>query len=108
MPRTIKKENAVKLKFGGGLHSRSSEEDIDVTECHRGENFDLDVRDTQYKRRKPFDLIGTLPNGQQVRGAATLLRSDGTVSTLFQGGDTVYEWTTGSTFVMVGFPLIRS
>ena len=102
MPSTIKKENAVIFKHGGGLHSRASEEDIDPRECKDGENFLLDAGNFQFRPRPPFDLIGTVPNAGEVRGAATLLKQDGTVSTLIQADDKVYQWTTGSTFVEVG------
>lgn len=103
MPQTIKGDrDPLKLRFGGGLHSRASEEDIDPRECAAGENFTLDADNFQFRPRLPFDLLGTLPNGAEVRGAATLLKSDGSVSTLIQGGNTVYEWTAGPTFTSRG------
>src|SRR3990167_4758607 len=92
MTRPFKDAKLLKLRFGGGLHSRASEEDIDPRECHDGKNFSLDADNQQFRPRRPFDLIGTLPNGAEVRGGATLLKSDGTISTLFQGGANVYEW----------------
>src|SRR3990167_9648519 len=92
MTRPFKDAKLLKLRFGGGLHSRASEEDIDPRECHDGKNFSLDAENQQFRPRRPFDLIGTLPNGAEVRGGATLLKSDGTISTLFQGGANVYEW----------------
>ena len=103
MPRTLKGESdPVRLRFGGGLNSRGSEEDIDPRECASGENFALDTGNLQLRPRKPFDLVGTLPNAGTVKGAATLLKSDGTVSTLIQGDGNVYEWTAGPTFTLVG------
>ena len=102
MAKTFKTSGIFKLKFGGGLHSRASEEDIDPRECSDGENFTLDADNQQFRPRKPFDLIGTVPNGSEIRGAGTLLKSDGTVSTLVQGGNTMYEWDGLSGFTNIG------
>lgn len=92
MAKTFKEEGIFKLRFGGGLHSRASSEDIDPRECVDGRNFALDADNQQFRPRKPFDLIGTLPNAGDIRGAATLLKSDGTISTLVQSSNKVYEW----------------
>ena len=73
-----------------------------MRECSEGKNFSLDPEDRQFRNRKPFDLIGTLPNASEVRGMACLLKTDGTVSCLVQGGDTVYEWDGATTFTSVG------
>lgn len=102
MPRSIHREEGLRLKFGGGLHSRASEEDIDPRECAAGQNFALDRDNEQFRPRKGFDLIGTLPNAGEVRGFATLFKSDGTISTLVQGAGNVYEWDGGATFTLVG------
>lgn len=101
MVSSVREESDVTIKFGGGVHSRASEEDIDEHECAAGENGLLVAGDLQFKPRPPFDLIGTLPNAGSVRGGATLLKSDGTVSTLFQGGSKIYEWDGASTFTEV-------
>ena len=102
MSKIIKKDTPAELKFGGGIHSRASEEDIHPFECANGQNFALDLDNMQFRPRKSFDLIGTLPNAGQVRGGASLLKTDGTVSILFQGNDTVYSWDGISTFTSVG------
>ena len=101
MARTFKTSGTFKLRFGGGLHTRASSEDIDPRECVDGANFSLDADNQQFRPRKPFDLIGTLPNALEVRGGATLLKSDGTVSTLIQGGGKVYSWDGLTTFTEV-------
>lgn len=93
---------SVTLKFGGGVHSRASEDEIDVRECSTGQNFDLDLQNREYKNRKPFDLIGQVPNASEIRGMACLSKSDGTVSALVQAGDTVYEWDGTTNFTSVG------
>lgn len=98
----IKDEYTVNLKFGGGVHSRASEDEIDVRECATGQNFDLDLQNREYRNRKPFDLIGTVPNAAEIRGMACLSNSDGTVSVLVQAGSTVYEWDGTTTFTNVG------
>ena len=89
------------LKFGGGVHSRPSEEDIDPRECHEGENFELDLQNFHFRRRKPFELLGQVPNGTEIRGFVSLKKpSDNSVSMLVQAEDTVYEWD-GTKFTSV-------
>jgi len=95
------KDDALVIKFGGGIHSRASEEDIDPRECANGQNFELDLQNRNWKPRKPIDLIGTVPNGGEIRGFVSLLKSDGTVSMLVQAEDVVYEWD-GDSFQSVG------
>lgn len=90
------------LKWGGGLHTRASEDEIDLREAKDGANFLLDLENRELRNRPPFDLIGTLPNAGRVNGGGSLLKSDGTVSTLFQGGGIVYEWDGASGFTSVG------
>lgn len=101
MVSALKEENALSLKFGGGLHTRASEEDINEREAHDGQNASLDFENRQLRNRKPFDLLGTAPNGAEIRGGANLLKSDGTVTMLVQAGNTVYEWD-GSSFTSKG------
>ena len=86
------------IKFGGGLHTRASEDEIDPREAADGQNFQLDIQNRELRNRKPFDLIGTVGNSAEIRGGGSLLKSDGTVSTLFQAGALVYEWDGDSTF----------
>jgi len=95
------KDQAVTIKFGSGIHSRASEEEIDIRECATGQNFSLDAQDSTYRNRKPFDLVGVVPNGLEIRGFASLLKADGTTSMLVQAGGVVYEYT-GTSFVQVG------
>lgn len=88
----------VTIKFGGGLHTRASEDEIDPREAHDGKNFLLDLENRELRNRPPFDLVGTAPNGQAIRGGGSMLNADGRVSFLIQAGDTVYEWDGLSTF----------
>jgi hypothetical protein len=103
---TIKKygpnDVAVELKFGGGLHTRASEDEIDAREASDGQNFVLDLDNRELRPRAPFDLVGTVPGSGSVLGGGSLLKSDGTVSTLFQRGGTVCEWNGGTGFSPVG------
>lgn len=92
---------SVKLKFGGGINTRSAEDEIDSKECTDGKNFALDIDIPTYKNRKPFDYLGTAPNNSEIRGFASLYTADGTVSLLVQAGNTVYEWD-GSSFTSKG------
>jgi hypothetical protein len=92
----------VVLKFGGGLHTKASADQIDPTEAADGFNFDIDLENRNLRNRAPFDLIGTVPNAQSVLGGGSLLKTDGTVTTLFQAGGVVYQWDGVSTFTEVG------
>jgi hypothetical protein len=100
---TIKgpEEATVLIKFGGGLRSRAPSDEIEDRECSDGQNFDQDLQNTQLSPRQPFDLLGTVPNGGEIRGMASLLTPSGDVSMLVQADDTVYEWT-GTAFVSKG------
>lgn len=102
MPSPQKGENIVKLRFGGGVHSRASEADIAENECADGYNFDLDVENREYRPRAPFVLCGTATNGSRINGFATFRDADGNVSLLVQAGDTVYQYDGDSTFTSVG------
>jgi len=89
------------IKFGGGLHTRASEDEIDGREAADGQNFLLDLENRELRNRPPFDKVGTVPNGAEIRGGGSLLKSDGTVSTLVQAGGQVYDWD-GNNFASVG------
>jgi hypothetical protein len=95
-------EQSLIIKFGGGLHTRASEDEIDPREAADGNNFLLDLENRELKNRPPFDLIGQVPNAAEIRGGASLRKSDGTVSTLIQAGATVYKWNGGTSFTPVG------
>lgn len=90
------------VKFGGGLHTRASEDEIDPREAADGANFSLDLENRELRNRKPFDLIGQVPNAAEIRGGGSLLKGDGTISTLIQAGANVYEWNGITTFTKVG------
>jgi hypothetical protein len=92
----------VVLKFGGGLHTRASEDEIDAREAADGANFVIDFENRELRNRPPFDLIGTVPNASEIKGGASLLKSDGTVSFLIQAGTAVYEWNGVTTFTSKG------
>lgn len=76
--------------------------DIEDSECADGENFDLRLGNSIFRRRAPFDLAGTATNGEAVNGYAQLLSSEGVLTTLIQAGTTVYLWDGGATFTEVG------
>jgi len=92
-PRTTiaSNESELKLRFGGGLNTRASSDEIDDRECAAGQNFDLDLGNTQFRPRKPFDLMGTAPNAARINGFAQLIKADGSISTLIQAGTNVYK-----------------
>lgn len=102
MPSRLVNQNLdATLRFGGGVFSRASEDEIDVRECAEGKNFVLDRQNREFKNRKPFDLAATAPNGGSINGFASLLKTDGTVSFLVQAGTAVYDWD-GTNFTSVG------
>lgn len=101
MPSRIQEEASAVLRFGGGLHSRASEADIDPREANDGENFDLDLDNLEFRNRKPFDKIGTVGNSSEIRGGITLIQTDGTVKSAFQAGDKVYDWDGATTFTEI-------
>ncbi len=92
----------IKLQFGGGIASRPSSNEIDPRECTEGVNFDIDIENSAFQRRPVIDLVGTAPNNGQINGFAQLRRINGSVSTLVQAADTVYEWDGSSGFTSVG------
>lgn len=105
MAKTLKTDQqgeSIILTFGGGLHSRASQDDIKDNECADGRNFSLDAGNKELRNRKPFDLAGTATNAGQINGFISLLKSDGSVSMLVQADDTVYEWDGASTFTSRG------
>ena len=102
MPNNLGPEDtSVSIKFGAGIRSRAPADEINDRECSAGQNFDMDLQNTQLRPRLPFDLLGTVPNGEEIRGMASLLKSDNSTSMLVQAGDTVYEWD-GSNFTSKG------
>lgn len=95
-------ESEIKLRFGGGLNTRASSDEIDEREAADGQNFDLDLGNTQFRPRKPFDLVGTATNSGRINGFAQLVKVDGTISTLIQAGTVVYEVTDWDTWTSKG------
>jgi hypothetical protein len=100
MTTRFKDEAAEILRFGGGRNSRASEDQIHPLECTDGENFILDPGNGEFRPRGPFDLEGTAPNGAEIRGFATLRKTDGSVSMLVQAGSQVYQWD-GASFTAI-------
>lgn len=87
------KDVDILVKFGAGLHTRASEDEIDDREAADGSNFLLDLETKELKPRPPFDLIATAPNESEIRGGGSLLKSDGTVKSFIQAGNKVYQFT---------------
>ena len=102
MSRQPPKDYSFVLRFGGGVHSRAPENEIDIRECASGYNFLLDLQNSDFRNREPFDLVGQVPNGSEIRGMISLLLSDGTVHAAVQAGNTIYEWDGVTTFTSIG------
>lgn len=92
----------VKLLFSGGRNTLSTTTSINPEECVDGENFDIDLGITAFKMRPAYALVGTAPNGGEIRGFAQLEKADGTLSTLIQAGVDVFEWDGATTFTSRG------
>lgn len=108
MPRRVpKQDNTISVRFGGGLNTRSSRDEVGLREAAAGENFDVDIGNFDLRPRAPFELIGVAPNGGKINGFVTLRKRDGTISFLVQAAEIVYEWD-GSTFTQVGTTSINS
>lgn len=90
------------IKFGGGLHTRPGADDIGAIEAADGNNFVLDYQNKQFRTRRPFDKVGTAPNGQPIVGGASLKKANGETTFLIQAGSVVYKWDGQSTFTDVG------
>lgn len=81
------------LKFGGGLNTRSSEDDIAERESAKGgQNYDLDPGNLEFRPRRPYTLVATAPNEARINGFINLIQSDGTVKLLVQAGGNIYEY----------------
>jgi len=103
MPESQKQDDlSIVLKFGGGQNSSASEDEIDAREAATGQNFTLDLNNRNLRNRKPLDLIGTAPNGAEIRGFATLVQTDGTTTMLVQAGAKVFSFSVSGGFVQVG------
>ena len=103
MPTSIPPEdNAILIKFGGGIHTRAPEDEIHPRECSSGQNFDLDIERLEFVNRPPFDLVGTTPNTASIQGFISLQQSDGTVKFAVQSGTKVFDWDGDVTFTDTG------
>lgn len=90
-----------RIRFGGGLSTRASPDEVNERDATLGENFDLDYRNSEFRKRKQFDLAGTAPNGEEIRGFAQLITRAGVRTLLVQAGATVYK-TDFTTWTSVG------
>lgn len=89
----------MKLFFPGGLNEQQNPT---LFECIEGANFELGLRQSKLKPRKPYDLKGTATNALAINGFMQLVKRAGTETTLVQSGDTVYEWDGSSSFTSRG------
>lgn len=101
--RTTLKQNDLgqRIRFGGGLSTRASPDEVNERDATLGENFSLDYRNSEFRKRKQFDLAGTAPNGEEIRGFAQLIERGGARTLLVQAGPTVYR-TDFTTWTSVG------
>ena len=86
------KDFDVKIKFGGGLHTRAPEDEIAEREATDGYNFLLDAENSDLRPRPAYDLLDTAPNAGSINGGGSYRQANGTVVAWIQAGDTVYEY----------------
>ncbi len=99
MPQRLPAEDFdVKIKFGGGLHTRPPEDEIQEREAADGNNFILDAENSDLRPRPAFDLVATAPNSGSINGAGSYRKADGTVVAFVQAGNAVYQWDGTSSF----------
>lgn len=89
----------MKIVFPGGLNEQQTPS---IHECLAGYNFELGLRQSKLKPRKPFDLKGTATNASAINGFIQLVKRDNSETTLVQSGDTVYLWDGASSFTSKG------
>jgi len=94
---------SITLKFGGGQNSSASEDEIDEREASFSQNTLLDFKNQNLRNRLPIDLLGTAPNAEEIRGFATLVKSDGKTTLLVQAGVKIFSFTVRNGFVDTGF-----
>lgn len=95
MPTVAKEDNLpVVIKFGGGINTVASEEDLqDRESAAGGQNYRIDLQNRELRPRLPFDLLDTTPDEEEIRGMINLIKSDGTSQILVQtAGGNIYEF----------------
>ncbi len=102
MPTPVSDNSSLKIKFGGGVNSASSEDDLSEGECSTGYNFTLDLNNRNLRPRAPIEKIGTAPNLSEIRGFVNLVAADGSSTILVQAGGDVYNWSSVIGFDHVG------
>jgi len=102
MPTPLSDSSKLVIKFGGGINSAASEDDISDGECSTGQNFVLDFNNKNLRPRKSISKLGTAPNDSEIRGFVNLVNANGDSSILVQAGSTVYNWSSAIGFVSVG------
>jgi len=82
------------VKYGGGLNTSATEEDISEQEsASGGQNYEIDLDNRELRPRRPFELLDTTPDANEIRGLINLVKVDGTVEILVQtDGGNVYKY----------------
>lgn len=77
--------------FPGGINELN-DEFISTGECISGQNFELEVGNSQLRPRKAFDLKVTEGSAREINGICQLIDRSDTSSTLVIADTQVYEW----------------
>lgn len=100
MPSPQQQDMAFTLKFGGGINSAASEDDVNQIEATYGQNFVLDYKNRNLSPRSPIALLGQAPNAGRINGFVNLVDSDGVATILVQAGANVYKWSESGGFIL--------
>ena len=100
MPTPQMQDMAFTLKFGGGINSAASEDDVNPIEATYGQNFILDYKNRNLSPRQPLELLGRAPNGARINGFVNHVDADGISTILVQAGGDIYSWSKSSGFIL--------
>lgn len=99
MPAPQMQDMNFTLKFGGGINSAASEDDVSLNECVSGQNFSLDFKNKNLRPRPSIDIVGTAPNLGRINGFINHVNAEGVSTILIQAGDKLYQWASDIGFI---------
>ena len=89
----------MRIFFPGGLNEQQTPS---LYECGAGQNFELGLKQSKLKPRKPIDKKGTATNAGAINGFVQLVKRDNSETTLVQANDTMYLWDGAASFTSKG------
>ena len=67
MGTPFRTEDSITLRFGGGINTRMSIDDVDPSEATDGKNFEIDLGVFNLRPRKGFEKVLTAANTSEIR-----------------------------------------